>query len=217
MNTGSLSVPHTQAPGPVSCRSDSGSSAARGTAAASGPTSAHREGQLQWEFSPHSLSPDMDIPSAFSRCLSLGGPRVSETSVPLWRPSRTCTAPTTNQQGMEEITLLARDITFPICSLRLLPRPGSGLREAQLGHLGLGRAPSYLGQEETRLAASPKLPAAVFLSERLPAWAGQVAPMPKAVPFRRAGILLAMRQPIPTATLCAVAAWVLCPRHRTRH
>lgn len=118
--------------------------------------SAHREGtmggQLYWEFSSHLLSPG-PIPSASSQCLSLVGLIGSETSVPLWHLSRTCIAPMTNQQKYgRKSPLLTRNNTFPLCSL-LLPGPGSYFWEAQPECLCLGLAPSYLGQEQTRLVA----------------------------------------------------------------
>lgn len=59
-----------------------------------GPTAAHR-GWATVETSARPLGP---IPSAFSQCLFLAGPAVSETSVPLWHPLRTCTVPGTKQQ-----------------------------------------------------------------------------------------------------------------------
>lgn len=58
----------------------------------------HRDGWAALgEFSSHSHS---SIPFAFSQCLFLVGPIISETSAPLWHPSKTCNSPTTNQQSM---------------------------------------------------------------------------------------------------------------------
>lgn len=74
-----------------------------------------------------------------------------------------------------EVPLGAKDGAFPVCSLPLIPAPGSCPQEAQLGHLGRGLTPRYPGQEETRLAASPKLPAAVFPPELLPTRAAGAA------------------------------------------
>lgn len=77
------------------------------------------------------------------------------------------------------------ETTKPLC---VLP---SSSREAQTP----GPLSGYPGRQETRLAASPKRPQAVFLPELpLPAWATEAAPMLQAVPFR-GGILLATRRP----------------------
>ena len=125
------------------------------------------------------------------------GPIISETSAPLWHPSKTCISPTTNQQSTGGTASLDRRQHIP--SLFSLAPPRAWL--LTLGGteecLGLGFAPSYLGQEETCLAASPKLPAAVFFSELFPTWAAGAALMLKAGPFRRGGVLLATRQPTP--------------------
>lgn len=119
-NTGSLSVAHTEAPGPLSPHSRSVSPAAppKGDvpAGAPGPTSyTHREGWAALgEFRPHS---PRSLPFAFSRCLFLVGPIVSETSAPLWHPLRTCISPTTNQQSMGGIASWPRQHTSSLFSL----------------------------------------------------------------------------------------------------
>lgn len=97
------------------------------------------------ECSSPSLSPG-PIPSAFSQCLSLVGPTGSETSVPLWHPSRTCSAPVTNRQSTEGITSLSQRQHSP--SLSSPAPPGAQL-------LSLGGTARMSG-----LTAGTKLPRA---------------------------------------------------------